>query len=81
MSELVLQAEQLRARAAVCFARSKELHDPMYQRIFYELAIEWLAMAAEAEFQKEVRSNNFRGNILHLQLGARENAERLAELR
>ena len=48
MLEFALQAEQFRAKAAVCFARSKGLHDPEYRQIFYDLAIEWLAMAAEA---------------------------------
>lgn len=53
MLEFALQAEQFRAKAAVCFARSKDLHDPEYQRIFYDLAIEWLAMAAEADSKKK----------------------------
>jgi hypothetical protein len=52
MLEFALQAEQFRAKAAVCFARSKGLHDPEYRQIFYDLAIEWLAMAAEADFKK-----------------------------
>ena len=54
MLEFALQAEQFRAKAAVCFERSKGLHDPMYRRIFYELANEWLAMAAEADFKKRL---------------------------
>jgi hypothetical protein len=54
MLEIALRAEQFRAKAAVCFARSKGLHDPTYQRIFYELAIEWLAMAAEVDFEKRL---------------------------
>ena len=49
MLEFPSRAEQFRAKAAGCFARSRGLHDPTYQRIFYELAIEWLAMAAEAD--------------------------------
>jgi hypothetical protein len=52
MFEFALQAEQFRAKAAACFARSKDLHDPEYQRIFYDLAIEWLAMAAEADSKR-----------------------------
>jgi hypothetical protein len=52
MLEFALQAEQFRAKAAVCFARSKGLRDPEYRQIFYDLAIEWLAMAAEADFKK-----------------------------
>ena len=43
------QAAQFRAKAAGCFARSKDVQDPEYQRIFYDLAIEWLAMAVEAD--------------------------------
>jgi hypothetical protein len=54
MLEFALQAEQFRAKAAACFARSKDLHDPAYQRIFYDLAIEWLAMAAEADSKKRL---------------------------
>jgi hypothetical protein len=54
MLEFALQAEQFRAKAAVCFARCNDLHDPEYQRIFYDLAIEWLAMAAEADCKKRL---------------------------
>jgi hypothetical protein len=49
MSQFASQAEQFRAKADMCFARSKRVPDPEYQRIFYDLAVEWLALATEAD--------------------------------
>jgi hypothetical protein len=49
MLQFASQAEQFRAKAAVCLARSQHLPDPEYQRIFYDLAVEWLVLAAEAD--------------------------------
>jgi hypothetical protein len=43
MFQFASAAEQFRAKATVCFARSKRVPDPEYQRIFYDLAVEWLA--------------------------------------
>jgi hypothetical protein len=48
MSEFGSQVEEFRAKAAGCFALSKKASDLEYQRIFYDLAVEWLALAAEA---------------------------------
>ena len=49
MSQFASQAEQFRAKADMCFARSKRVSDPEYRRIFYDLAVEWLALATEAD--------------------------------
>jgi hypothetical protein len=49
MLQFASQAEQFRAKADMCIARSKRVPDPEYQRIFYDLAVEWLALAAEAD--------------------------------
>jgi hypothetical protein len=49
MFEFASQAEQFRAKADMCFARSKRVPDSEYQRIFYGLAVEWLALAVEAD--------------------------------
>jgi hypothetical protein len=74
MLEFALQAEQFRAKAAVCFARSKGLHDPEYRQIFYDLAIEWLAMAAEADFKKTLNV----GGKIYAPTGPARKAMRLA---
>jgi hypothetical protein len=52
------QAEQFRANAADCFERSRRAPDRDYQQIYYDLAIDWLAMAAEVDF-KEIHQNTF----------------------
>jgi hypothetical protein len=50
MFEFASQAEQFRAKADMCIARATRVPgDPEYQRIFYDLAVEWLALAAEAD--------------------------------
>jgi hypothetical protein len=49
MFEFASRAEQFRAKAAACFARSTHVPDPEYQRIFYHLAVEWLVLAAEID--------------------------------
>jgi hypothetical protein len=49
MLQFASQAEQFRAKADICFAWSKRLPDPEYQRIYYDLAVDWLALAAEAD--------------------------------
>jgi hypothetical protein len=53
MFQFASEAEQFRAKATVCFARSKRVLDPEYQRIFYDLAVEWLALAAEADCKEQ----------------------------
>jgi hypothetical protein len=57
MLHFASQAEQFRAKAAVCFARSKRVSDPEYQRIFYNLAVEWLALAAETDCKEGHQTN------------------------
>ena len=56
MFQFASEAEQFRAKATVCLARSKRVPDPQYQRIFYDLAIEWLALAAEADCKEKASS-------------------------
>ena len=55
-SRVKSQAEHFRANAADCFERSKRAPDHDYQRIYYDIAIDWLAMAVEIEF-KEIHRN------------------------
>jgi endo-1,4-beta-D-glucanase Y len=52
------QAEQYRANAADCFDRSRRAPDHDYQKSYYDLAIDWLAMAAEVDF-KRIHQNTF----------------------
>jgi hypothetical protein len=49
MFEFASQAEQFRAKADMCFERSKRAPDIEYQQLFRDLAVQWLAMAAEAD--------------------------------
>ena len=49
MFEFSSQTEQFRAKADMCFARSKRVPDSEYQRIFYGLAVEWLALTIETD--------------------------------
>jgi hypothetical protein len=46
MLQFASQAEQFRAKADMCFAWSKRLPDPEYQRIYYDLAVEWSRLTA-----------------------------------
>jgi hypothetical protein len=57
MSGFGSQADEFRAKAAGCFALSKKAPDLEYQRIFYDLAVEWLALAAEA-YCREVQQTD-----------------------
>ena len=46
-------SEAYRAKAAECFERAKRLHNhPEYRHLYRDLAIEWLALAAEAEYEE-----------------------------
>ena len=40
---------EFRAKAAACIRRAAQLQNGQYQRLYYNLAIEWLALAAEAD--------------------------------
>jgi hypothetical protein len=42
-------ADEFRAKATKCFERSKRAPDIEYQQLFRDLAVQWLAMAAEAD--------------------------------
>jgi hypothetical protein len=42
-------AEEFRAKAIGCFERARRAQDSEYQRIYYNLAIQWLAWAAEID--------------------------------
>jgi hypothetical protein len=42
-------AEYFRAKAVECFKRSLRVPDPDYQRLYCELAAQWLVLAHEAE--------------------------------
>ena len=42
-------AEEFRAKAIECFERARRAQDSEYQRIYYNLAIQWLAWAAEID--------------------------------
>jgi hypothetical protein len=44
-------SEAYRAKAAECFERAKRLHNHTEYR-HLDLAIEWLALAAEAEYEE-----------------------------
>jgi hypothetical protein len=45
--------EVYKAKAAECFEHAKRLDNlPAYQEFYCELAIEWLALAAEAESEQ-----------------------------
>ena len=53
MSERDSRIEVYRAKAADCFDRAKRLDDhPTYQDLYRDLAIKWLALAAEAESEQ-----------------------------
>jgi hypothetical protein len=43
------QAEHFRAKAVECFERSLRVPDYEYQRLYCELAAQWLVLAHEAE--------------------------------
>jgi hypothetical protein len=43
------QAEYFRAKAVECLAKSLRVPDPEYQRLYCELAAQWLVLAHEAE--------------------------------
>ena len=43
------QAEYFRAGAVECLAKSLRVPDPEYQRLYRELAAQWLVLAHEAE--------------------------------
>jgi hypothetical protein len=42
-------AEYFRAKAVECLKRSLRVPDPDYQRLYCELAAQWLVLAHEAE--------------------------------
>ena len=42
-------AERFRAKGIECFERASRLKDPEYQRIYHDLAVEWLALAIEVD--------------------------------
>jgi hypothetical protein len=42
-------ADEFRAKATKCFERSKRAPDIEYQQLFRDLAVQWMAMAAEAD--------------------------------
>jgi hypothetical protein len=46
-------SEAYRAKAVECFERAKRLHNHTeYRHLYRDLAIEWLALAAEAEYEE-----------------------------
>jgi hypothetical protein len=49
------QAEYFRAKAVECLERSLRVQHPEYQRLYCELAAQWLVLAQEAE---STRSNS-----------------------
>jgi hypothetical protein len=46
-------AEYFRDKAVECLERSLRVPDPEYQRLYCELAAEWLALAHEAESDEQ----------------------------
>jgi hypothetical protein len=45
--------EAYKAKAAECFERAERLHNhPTYRQIYRDLAIQWLSLAAEAEYEE-----------------------------
>ena len=42
-------ADEFRAKAITCFERSKRAPDIEYQQLFRDLAVQWLALAGEAD--------------------------------
>jgi hypothetical protein len=42
-------ADEFRAKARKCFERARRAPDIDYQQLFRDLAVQWLAMAAEAD--------------------------------
>ena len=47
------RSEAYRVKAAECFERAKRLHNhPEYRHLYCDLAIAWLALAAEAECEE-----------------------------
>jgi hypothetical protein len=42
-------AKQFRSKGIECFERASRLEDPEYQRLYYDLAVQWLALAAEVD--------------------------------
>jgi hypothetical protein len=42
-------ADDFRAKAIQCFERAARASDPAYQRIYRDLAVQWLAWAAEID--------------------------------
>ena len=41
--------EEFRTKANECFARASRLADPEYRGLYYDLAVQWLALAAEVD--------------------------------
>jgi hypothetical protein len=42
-------AKQFQAKGIECFERASRLKDPEYQRVYYDLGVQWLALAAEID--------------------------------
>jgi hypothetical protein len=42
-------AEEFRAKALACFQQAGRAHEDEYQRLFYDLGVQWLALAAEVD--------------------------------
>jgi hypothetical protein len=47
-------AEEYRAEAIKCFERAKCMPEIEYQRLFRDLAVQWLALAAEVDASASV---------------------------
>ena len=45
----MLVAKQFRSKGSECADRASRLKDPEYQRLYYDLAVQWLALAAEVD--------------------------------
>jgi hypothetical protein len=42
-------ADQFRAKGIECVQRATRLADPELKRLYYDLALQWIALAAEVE--------------------------------
>jgi hypothetical protein len=48
-AEVMSVGDQFRANASKCIKRAAGLTDPEHKQLYYDLAVQWLALAAEVE--------------------------------
>jgi len=52
------QSEHFRAKAAECLKRSMRVQDAEYQRLYQDLACQWLVLAHEAKSDEQQKAGS-----------------------